>query len=143
MANVAVGQFLVGLEEDSIMFADDPDNDDLDGSDRRGGVGEQGFPLGELEPKIVDVFGAGLDTPGSEGVGRQAGLEPIGEGLRGREAGVVGGFGRRKGHAGDSGKPARVERERDFGEGRESGGGGFRRRDEKEEGEGGEDEVWE
>lgn len=63
--------------------------------------------------------------------------------MRGREAGVVGGFGRRKGHAGDSGKPARVERERDFGEGGESGGGGFRRRDEKEEREGGEDEVWE
>lgn len=143
MANDAVGQFLVGFEEDSIMFADDPDNDDLEGSNGRRGIGEQGFALGELEPEIVDVFGAGLDTPGSEGVGRQAGLEPIGEGLRGREAGVAGGFGRREGHVGDSEKPARVERERDFGEGDESGGGGFGRRDEKEEGEGGEDEVWE
>lgn len=82
----------------------------------------------------MDVFGARLDPPGGEGIGGQAGLEPIGEGLR---IGEVGGFGGR--HIGDSEKPARVKRERDFGE--EVQGGGFWGREEKEKREGGKDEV--
>lgn len=58
----------------------------------------------------MDVFSAGLDPPRGEGIGGQTGLEPIGEGLRVREVGIVGGFGRGggKGHIRDSKEPARV-----------------------------------
>lgn len=71
------------LEENSVVFADNPNRDDTYCTDRRNGVGERGFALGELEPEIVDVLGAGLDPPRSEGVGGETMLEPIGERLRG------------------------------------------------------------
>jgi len=36
----------------------------------------------------VNVLGAGFDAPRGEGVGRESGFEPVGEGLRGGEATV-------------------------------------------------------
>jgi len=75
----------VRLDEELAVFGGDEDEDDVDGPNRRGGVGEGCFALGEFEPEVVHVFGAGLDAPGGEGFGGKAGLEPVGEGLRGRE----------------------------------------------------------
>lgn len=123
------------------MLTDDPDNHDLHGSNGRGGVGKQGFAFRELKPEIVDVLGAGFDAPRGEGVGGQAGLKPIGEGLRVREG--VGGFRRSgdgKGHNGKAKESARVKWECDFGDEGE-GGGGFGGGEEKEERKGSEDKV--
>lgn len=73
------------LDEDLAVFGGDADEDDVDCPNRRSGIGEGGFSLGEFEPEVVHVFGAGLDAPRGEGVGGEAGPEPVGEGLRRRE----------------------------------------------------------
>lgn len=57
----------------------------------------------------MDVFGSGFDTPGSERFGGQSRLEPVREGLGGRELVALAGV--FPGHRGDSEKSARVERE--------------------------------
>ena len=68
------------------MFSGDANEDDVDGSYRRGGVSEGGFPLGELEPEVVHVLGARLHAPRGERLGREPRLQPLRERLRGREA---------------------------------------------------------
>lgn len=128
------------FDEKSPIFPDNSNNHDLDGSDWRVRVGERGFTLGELEPEIVDVLGARLDTPRSEGFGGQSGLEPVGEGLRGCEA--VSRVRVFAGHGVDSEKTTRVLRERDwrrvFGKEIRVGFGG---RNKEEERESSEDEI--
>ena len=138
--NCAVWQFLVRLEENSVVFADNPNRDDTYCTDRRNGIGERGFALGELKPEIVDVLGAGLDPPRSEGVGRETMLEPIGERLRGWELGD--GF-RIRGwdHGGGFEKATRVLREREGGDLRKEGLGFRGRREEEEEGESSEEQI--
>lgn len=51
------------FHEYPIVLADNPYRNDIDGANRRVGVGERNLSLGELEPKIVDVLGAGFDAP--------------------------------------------------------------------------------
>ncbi|RDX69596.1 hypothetical protein CR513_51268, partial [Mucuna pruriens] len=86
LADVAVGQLLVRLDEELAMLAGDADEDNLDGANGRGGIGEGNFALGKFEPEVVDVLGAGLDAPGGEAIGGKTRFEPVGEGLRGGEA---------------------------------------------------------
>lgn len=107
MADAAVGELLARLDENPTVGPDDADGDDADGADWGNGVGERGLALGDLEPEVVDVLGAGLDAPGGEGVGGQPGLEPVGEGLRGGEA--VADLGAGAGHGGDPEEPPGVQ----------------------------------
>lgn len=100
------------------ISADDSDGDDLNGTNRRSGVGERGFAFRDLEPEVMDVLGAGLDTPGREGVRRQTGLEPLRERLW-RDEEVVATREQidlmircRVGHGGNFEKTTRVQRER-------------------------------
>lgn len=116
LSDGAVGQLLVGFEEGPIPMAElanDSDGGDVEGSDRRGGVGEGGLALIDLEPEVVDVLGAGSDPPGSEGVGRQARPEPVGEGLRGGEDTGVIGFWVGLGHGGGIEEEGSSRRDRD------------------------------
>lgn len=72
------------------MFSGDADEDDVYGSNRRGGVGEGGFALGELEPEVVHVLRTGLHAPRGEGFRGEPRLQPFRERLRGREAVAAG-----------------------------------------------------
>lgn len=106
MADAAVGQFLARLDENPAVGPDDTDRDNIDGADRRDGIGERCLALGYFEPEVVDILGAGLDAPGGEGVGGEPRLEPVGEGLRVGEAVVD--LRARARHGGDSEEPPEV-----------------------------------
>ena len=99
----------MSFDENSVGFVDDSNGNDLNYTNRRGGIDERGFALGELEPEVVDVLGAGFDAPGGERVGGQSGFEPVGEGLWVGEV-VRLGFGGlgREGHGGNLEKATRV-----------------------------------
>lgn len=129
------------LDENSVVFADNPNRDDSHCTDGRSRIGERRFALGELEPEIVNVLGAGPDPPRSEGIGRETRPEPVGERLRGRELGD--GFRiRGRGHGGGFEKTTRVLREREEGDLRKEGLGFTRgRRKEEEKGEGSEEKI--
>lgn len=75
----------MGFEENSAVVINNSKRKDLNGADRRGGVGKGSFPFGEFKPEVVDVLGARLNAPRSKGIGGQARFKPIGEGLRGGE----------------------------------------------------------
>ena len=64
----------MSFDENSVGFVDDSNGNDLNYTNRRGGIDERGFALSELEPEVVDVFGVGFDTLGGERVGGQSGL---------------------------------------------------------------------
>ena len=51
------------LDQNPPILVENSDGDDVNGANRRGGIGERGFALGELEPEIVNILGVGLDTP--------------------------------------------------------------------------------
>lgn len=75
----------------------------------------------------MDVLGAGLHTPGSEGVRWQTGLEPLGERLWGDEVVATGKqiilmVRRRVGHGRNFEKTTRVQREREEGASRRNVG---------------------
>lgn len=70
------------LHEKLAVVPGDAHENHVNSPNRRGGIGERGFALGEFEPEVVDVLGAGFDAPGGEGLGGEAGLQPVGEGLR-------------------------------------------------------------
>lgn len=134
----------MGFDQDPTVATDDSDGHNVNGANGRGRVGEGGLALGELEPEVVDVLGAGLDTPRSKGVGGQPGLEPIGEGLGvGKVVGAAAAAAAAAaaGHGGDFEEATRAERERDEvgpgGEERGSGGG----RKEEAHGQGGEEQI--
>jgi len=103
----------VSFHEDSPVFSDNSHGDDVDGADRRGGIGERCLAVGELKPEVMNVFGSRFDSPGSERVRRQSRFEPIGERLRISEAlGERLRRGRRsRGHGG--GSTTRIYRERE------------------------------
>lgn len=128
------------LDQNPVASVTDPYGDDRYGANGRGGVGEGGFALGELEPEVVDVLGAGLDAPGGEGVGGEAGTEPVGEGLG---VGEVVAAASGEGHGGDFEETARAKWETEnlgFGEeGLSAGGGGG---EEEADGESSEEEIW-
>ena len=64
----------MSFDENSVGFVDDSNGNDLNCTNRRGGIGEKGFALGELEPEVVDLFCAGFDAPGGERVRGNLGL---------------------------------------------------------------------
>lgn len=77
----------MGLNEyPPAAVGEDADGSHVDGADWGDGVGEGNFALGELEPEVVDVFGARGGAPRGECIGRKARCKPVGQRLRGSEA---------------------------------------------------------
>lgn len=80
----------MGFNQDSVLMIPNANHHDFDGADRRSGVSERGFSLGELKPEVMNVLCAGSGTPRGERIGGETRAEPIGEGLwRGKVVVVV------------------------------------------------------
>lgn len=79
----------MGLNQNLVVFSDDSYSDNVNSTNRRDGVSKTGLAVGQLEPEVVDVLSAGFDTPRSERIRGQAGLQPIRERLRRRKRVVV------------------------------------------------------
>lgn len=129
----------MGFDQDSVLVViPDTNHDDFDGANRRCGVSERGFALGELEPEVMNVLGSGSGTPSGERIRWETRAQPIGEGLwRGKVVLVV--DGRRLGGGGQ-----RHDWELEQPTTRIEIGGGFerrRRRIEHKERESGKDEI--
>lgn len=78
----------MGFNEEGAAGVADADGGDVDGAEGKGRGAllvreeEGGLAVRELEPEVAEGLGARCDAPGSQGVRGEAGLEPLGEGIR-------------------------------------------------------------
>lgn len=79
----------MGLNQNLVVFTDDSYSNNVNSTNWRDDISKTGLAVGELEPEVVDVLSAGFDSPRSERIGGQAGLQPIRERLRRRKRVVV------------------------------------------------------